>query len=237
MTFFPEVRAVVFDAVGTLIDPDPPAALVYARVGQAFGSRRDAAAIAVRFAEAFRCEDDLDRASGLRTSEAREFERWRCIVTYVLDDVSNPGACFQVLFEHFGRPDAWRCHPAATTVLRCLAAKGLTLAMASNYDSRLRSVVAGISALACLRPLVISSEVGWRKPAPEFFAVLCQSVGCAPQETVYVGDDRGNDYDGARAAGLRAILYDPRGRALDVAECVGRLEVVAGLVGSGRHEP
>jgi putative hydrolase of the HAD superfamily len=233
MKIFSNARAVIFDAVGTLIEPDPPAALVYAGFGRVFGSHLDLAEIAERFAVAFRREDDLDHAAGWRTSEGREVERWRRVVAYVLHDVSNPGACFQALFDHFARPEAWRCHPAAATVLPRLANRGFTLGMASNYDRRLRSVAAGMPELAPLRHLVISSEVGWRKPAAEFFAALRAAVGCAAEEIVYVGDDRGNDYDGARTAGLRAVLYDPRGRAPDVAERLGRLEEVECLLAVG----
>jgi putative hydrolase of the HAD superfamily len=224
---------VVFDAVGTLMEPDPPAALVYAGFGRVFGSRPDLAEIAERFGVAFRREEDLDRAAGWRTSEGREVERWRRVVAYVLHDVSNPGACFQALFDHFARPEAWRCHPAAATVLSRLAERGFVLGMASNYDRRLRSVAAGMPELAPLRHLIISSEVGWRKPAAGFYAALSREVGCAAEQIVYVGDDRGNDYEGARAAGLGAVLYDPRGRAADVAERVGRLEEVEGLLADG----
>ena len=48
------VRAVVFDAVGTVIHPDPPAAEVYVEVGRRFGSRLGMADIVGRFAAAFR---------------------------------------------------------------------------------------------------------------------------------------------------------------------------------------
>ena len=80
--------------------------------------------------------------------------------------------------------------------------------MASNYDQRLRSVAAGFPALQPLQ-LVISSEVGWRKPAPQFFAAMCRSVQAPADKVLHVGDDVGNDYDGAVTAGLQARLYDP----------------------------
>jgi putative hydrolase of the HAD superfamily len=83
--------------------------------------------------------------------------------------------------------------------------------MASNYDARLRSVAAGLPELRPLRHLVISSEVGWRKPAPEFFAALCERTGLAPGAILFVGDDPANDYDGATAAGLRAVLVGEEG--------------------------
>src|SRR5689334_3886912 len=104
----PGVRAVFFDAVGTLIHPEPPAPVVYAEVGRSFGSRLTPAEIAARFRTAFAREDALDLAAGLRTNEERERRRWRHIVGAVLDDVSDAGGCFEELFAHFGRPAAWR---------------------------------------------------------------------------------------------------------------------------------
>ena len=56
---------------------------------------------------------------------------------------------------------------------------------------------------------VVSSLVGWRKPAPQFFAALVEAAGCQSHQVLYVGDDKRNDLDGATAAGLRAVLLDP----------------------------
>jgi putative hydrolase of the HAD superfamily len=207
-----ELQAVVFDAVGTLIDPEPPAAIVYAEVGRHFGSRLTAVDIGPRFAAAFARREEHDRAAGLRTSEQREVRRWREIVAEVLPDVSQPDRCFQELYQHFARPAAWRCAPETTAVLQALSGRGLSLALASNYDCRLRRVVAGLPELALARHLIISSEVGWRKPAPEFFAAVGRVVGEPAGRILFVGDDRANDYDGARAAGLHALLLDPGGR-------------------------
>jgi putative hydrolase of the HAD superfamily len=200
------VRAVVFDAVGTLIYPDPPAPEVYARIGRRYGSRLDPSVIADRFAAAFARQEAIDGAAGWRTSEEREHERWRSIVADVLDDVTDPAACFTELFTYFGRPDAWRCVTDAAATLAGLADRGYRLALASNYDRRLRAVAAGLSPLRPLQRIVISSEVGWRKPASAFFEAICREVGVAAPEILYIGDDRVNDYDGACAAGLRAIL-------------------------------
>ena len=47
------IAAVVFDAVGTLIEPAPPAAEVYAAVGRKYGSRLSVPEVAPRFRAAF----------------------------------------------------------------------------------------------------------------------------------------------------------------------------------------
>src|SRR5438309_3573496 len=83
------IRAVVFDAVGTLIYPQPPAAVVYAQVGQQLGSRRTVEEIGARFAVAFQQEELIDRRGDFRTSEEQELLRWQRIVAAVLDDVSD----------------------------------------------------------------------------------------------------------------------------------------------------
>ncbi|HMC66447.1 MAG TPA: HAD-IA family hydrolase [Gemmataceae bacterium] len=204
----PPVHAIFFDAVGTLIHPEPPAPEVYQAVGQRYGSAVALADIRRRFSAAFHEEDALDRAVDWRTSEASEVERWRRIVGAVLDDVSDPVACFRELFEHFSRAEAWRCDRDTESVLKELAARGYRLGMASNYDERLRSVAAGLPALRPIQHLVISSEVGWRKPAGQFFGAICEAIRLPPEQVLYVGDDPANDFAGARAAGLQAVLFD-----------------------------
>lgn len=207
-----DIRAVVFDAVGTLIHPDPPAAEVYAAAGQRFGSRHDSATIRARFRAAFAHEEAADRTAGHRTDGAREVRRWRAIVAAVLDDVADVDGCFRELFDHFARPAAWRCDSADVALLAELARRGLTLGVASNFDRRLHAVFDGLPGLAPVRVRVISAEVGWRKPAAEFFAAVVRAADCEPGEVLFVGDDFANDYEGATAAGLRAVLLDPHGR-------------------------
>ncbi len=207
----PGTRAVFFDAVGTLIHPDPPAPAAYAEAARRFNSRLDLPAIAARFRTAFRRQEEIDHAAGLRTDEAREVARWRAIVAEVLDDVTDPEGCFAFLYAHFARPSAWRTDPEAAAVLTELRARGYRLGIASNFDERLRGVAEGLPGLAPVEYLVISSEVGWRKPAPAFFDQMCAQCGLPPAEVLLVGDDPVNDYGGAHACGLHALLYDPEG--------------------------
>lgn len=206
------VRAVIFDAVGTLIHPEPSAAAAYAVVGRRWGSRWTEADLRGRFREAFRHEETADAAAGWRTDERREEQRWRRIVATVLDDVRDPEACFQELFEHFARPESWRITPEAPATLAALAERGYQLGIASNYDYRLRRVVAGWPALTAVPHLIISSEVGWRKPGQQFFQQACSLLDTPPEQVLHIGDDARNDFDGARAAGLMALLYDSSGQ-------------------------
>jgi putative hydrolase of the HAD superfamily len=215
-------RALYFDAVGTLIHPEPAAAAVYAEVGRRHGSRLSGAEIRPRFAAAFRREEDVDRAAGWRTSEVRERQRWQRIVAAVLEDVRDPEACFHELYDHFARPEAWRCEPAAATVLPELRRRGLVVGLASNYDRRLRTVVAGLAPLSEIENLIISSEIGWRKPARPFFDAVCKQAGVSVREVMHIGDDFANDYAGAAAAGMQTVLVGDGGPA--GTRCVAAVE-------------
>ncbi len=226
----PGVRAVFLDAVGTLLHPDPPPGLVYAAVGQRCGSRRNPATIPARFAGAFAHQERLDHATGLRTDEARELARWRAIVAEVLDDVTDAEACFRDLYAHFARPEAWRVDPEAGPTLKALAAHGYRLGLASNFDSRLRGIADALPELEPIRHLVISSEVGWRKPAPAFFRALCHQVELKPEEVLFVGDDMVNDYQGAMAEKLVPVLFDPRRREPTPIRRISRLSDLPGLL-------
>ncbi len=216
------IRAVYFDAVGTLIFPNPPASAVYAQVAGRHGRTIDPAAISPLLWQQFRIEDDLDRQFGWVTSEERERRRWRNIVSAVLPGSSDE--LFDELFQHFARPSAWVVPDDAARTLTELAAAGYWMGMASNYDRRLESVVQGSAALVSVRGwLVISSVVGVRKPGAGFFAAVVASAGCEPREILFVGDDVENDYEGATAAGLHAVLLDPKDKHPEVARRVRSL--------------
>src|SRR5690349_15660882 len=99
------IRCVAFDAVGTLIHPSPPAAEAYYQFALKFGSRLPADEIARRFRSAFRATErgDIDgdgreQLPRLVTSEKIEFQRWKTIVSQVVDDIADCNGCFDDLF-------------------------------------------------------------------------------------------------------------------------------------------
>jgi putative hydrolase of the HAD superfamily len=208
---FATIRAVFFDAVGTLLHPEPAVGVVYAQVGRALGSRYDDATLTIRFRDAFCRQEEIDRAHSWRTDEERERRRWRNIVAEVLDDVSDREDCFRRLWDHFASPASWRVEPDTSAILEHLTGRGYSLGLASNFDARLRRLAAELPELRPLTRMAISSEIGWRKPSRHFYDAVARLAGVAPSEILIVGDDPINDDEGARAAGLAALLYDRRG--------------------------
>lgn len=218
------IRAVVFDAVGTILEPNPRPADVYAQIGARHGSKLPSSFIASAFRKAFDSQEQHDLTQGLVTSELRELARWRNIVSAVLHDVDPIEVCFQELWNHFGQPAHWKLTSNVENIFASLRGRGMRLAVASNFDCRLRNVLGGIPEHRLIDELVISSEVGWRKPAPQLFASVCQRLGCAPSEILFIGDSVANDYVGATAAGMPALLLDEAGRHVQTTcRRIGRL--------------
>lgn len=205
------MKAVFFDAVGTVIFPSPTASTVYVQVAARHGLTLDPVAVRERLWAQFRVEENRDRESNWATSEARERERWRNIVFAAIDGATDE--LFEELYQHFAQPHAWTVPPAAAECIARLHARGAKVGMASNYDSRLETVVARTQALQPLQErLVISSLVGTRKPGAAFFADVIRAAGCDPADILFVGDDVENDFHGATTAGLRALLLDEHGK-------------------------
>lgn len=202
------IRAVVFDAVGTLIAPEPPPAQVYASVARNHGVQIAIETVRERFWAAFEHEEKADQAAGWRTDAEREVDRWRKIVTLTLPEVADRASCFQALWDHFADPGSWRVLPVARQWIEAVATHGLPIGVASNFDGRLRNVLAGRPELPRDLRLMISSEVGWRKPAPQFFTAVADAMACPPKQILLIGDDRANDIEPARAAGMQTLLVN-----------------------------
>jgi putative hydrolase of the HAD superfamily len=220
----PELHAVVFDAVGTLLFPSIPAPQVYAEVARRNGLDLNPDMVRSRFLEAYQAQEMIDQAAGWVTSEQREHERWYQIVSAVFSGMLDQEQCFHTLFEHFAQPSAWRLHPDTQEVIAQLSTRGYRLGIGSNYDERLLSVLAGFPELDPLRQqVIISSLVGVRKPAAGFFQAVGRRMGYPPHQILFVGDDLVNDYFGAREAGLQAVLLDEAKQAPTGVQRIRRL--------------
>jgi len=209
---------IVFDAVGTLLRPEPTVAEAYAAAGRNFGSQLTRVEIDVRFRAVFAAEKQADlRDNAGRTDEPRERERWRAIVDAVFDDVppTRHAALFESLWDHFARPANWRTFDDVGPTLSRLIAAGHTLAIASNFDSRLVPIAAALVPEISGERVFVSSLVGFRKPAADFFRaceIRLAEQGFATDRLTLIGDDVDEDFHGATAAGWNAILLDRDGR-------------------------
>ena len=86
------------------------------------------------------------------------------------------------------------------------------LALCSNFShgETARAILAERGLDRHLSSIIVSEEVGFRKPRPEIFASVADSLGLAPREMLHVGDDLRADVGGAARAGMRTVWLTRR---------------------------
>ena len=101
---------------------------------------------------------------------------------------------------------ATRLDPYALPVLAELASR-MPVVLVSNFDDGTvcRRLLRERGILPYLSAVLISEEVGWRKPHREIFERAARASGCRPEQMLFVGDSPIDDVDGARAVGMRPI--------------------------------
>ncbi|QDU26506.1 dUMP phosphatase [Anatilimnocola aggregata] len=201
------IEVVLFDAVGTLIFPDPPVAVAYEMIGRRFGSEVSVEQVGERFRAAFRLAYD-QRNSGqvTRTSEANELARWKAIVGAVFFDapVENGNELFSALWQHFAEPTNWRVFDDVQPTIEVLWQRGYRVGIASNFDERLLNICQSSPILRQFDSFFISSQVGWSKPAPEYYRAIEQTLNVSPSRILMIGDDEQNDVRAPLSLGWRA---------------------------------
>ena len=91
-------------------------------------------------------------------------------------------------------------------------ARRFALAVVSNFDYTPTAIGiledAGITHL--FQTIVVSDQVGWRKPRREIFEVALNAIGVRPGDALFVGDRADIDVAGAQAVGMPVAWMNPR---------------------------
>ena len=220
------MRAVLLDALGTLVRLEPPAPRLRAELHRTCGVDigEDAAERAFGAEIAYYLEHHLEGRDERSLDDLRD--RCAAVLVRALDDepLELPAAREALLGSLEFTPFA-----DAAPALRALRDRGLRLVVASNWDCSLPGFLERAGLLELLDGVVSSAEVGRAKPAPEVFLEALRVAGARPEEALHVGDSIENDVEGARRAGLRAVLVARDGRVPDGVEAVRSLEELASL--------
>lgn len=104
---------------------------------------------------------------------------------------------------------AVRVDPDAPGLLTALGRRGIKRGICSNAPfpaEMMRRQVETNGITELVDGIVFSSEVGKRKPSPELYRAALDAIGTTPERTLFVGDRAREDYEGPRAAGMRAVV-------------------------------
>ncbi|KAM3206587.1 hypothetical protein ACQJBY_061977 [Aegilops geniculata] len=130
---------------------------------------------------------------------------WRIVVAEATGCTNSN--YFEKVYQYYARGDAWRLPGGAYRTLRDLKDAGVKLAVVSNFDTRLRKLLKDLNVSHLFDAIVVSSEVGYEKPAPEIFKIALEQIGVEARNAVHVGDDETADKAGANAIGLECWLW------------------------------
>jgi putative hydrolase of the HAD superfamily len=221
------IRAVFLDAGLTLVHPDPPIERVYgeafARYGLTAGPDTVRRAVGTTWLEV----NERGVAGEERwRGEGGETGFWRRFVATVYGRCGGsemPEALLAELVAHFQDEAHWKVYEEAPAALAALRAKGYALYVVSNWDSSLPALLHRLELAPLFDAVVVSAAVGHSKPSGRIFEEALRLAGVAAHEAVHVGDSLPDDYDGARAAGIHALLLDRRGRAPKDVEAIRSL--------------
>ncbi|GAA3837835.1 HAD family hydrolase [Streptomyces chiangmaiensis] len=168
--------------------------------------------------------DDLAALWAVRDCSA---EAHRAAYTALSRRVPLPAArLHDALYDRHMTPAAWRPYPDTAEVLGALRERGVAVGVVSNIGWDLRPVFRAHGVDPYVDAYVLSYEHGVQKPDTRLFAMACDALGVAPQDTLMVGDSRPAD-GGAADLGCAVHFVDHR----PVAERPDALRPVLGLIG------
>jgi len=213
------VRGVVFDVDGTLVSLRGGLGELYAEALNDLGVSVEASRLSAAIAAEWPLFEPqyLASAEGHRTSVPREVTVWVEFVRRVLARIDARLAGERELlggvYAFFSEGRSRRAVPGALAACERLHERGLMAIAATNNDIRTARVLKELGFSPFLCSVVTAGEVGWKKPAPQFFCGVAQAAGAALGELLHVGNNSALDVEAAERAGMRAVLFDPAGAA------------------------
>jgi putative hydrolase of the HAD superfamily len=214
------IRAILFDAAGTLFYLTKTVGDHYAYVGREVGLDLDAQKLDSAFHAAWKQLPRRPAIDGPRKNDDKGW--WRELVRRVFDQVApsvselDRDNFFEVAYEHFAEPGVWELYPEVPEVLEQLRPR-FQLAIISNFDGRLRFILQHLGISNYFSYIFISSELGADKPDPEIFRRALKLIHLNADEVLHVGDDPERDWNAASAAGLSVFRLDrPRNSLRDL---------------------
>lgn len=214
------IKAVFFDAAGTLIKLREPVGETYARFGQLWGLNVTPDRMNTAFIHAWKSLPvPLHEEGHPPADDDRSW--WRSVVTHAYASATEEPLAedvieglFRELYEHFGTATAWRLCEDVPTALDALSPH-FRLLVLSNFDRRLHPILEGLSILHHFSDVIISSEVGASKPHTRMFEAALKATSLQPSQCLHVGDDPRCDLDGATKAGIACFLVNRPQATLD----------------------
>jgi putative hydrolase of the HAD superfamily len=205
-------KVIFLDAVGTLFGIKGSVGEIYQQVAREFGVEVSAELLNYTFIQTFNAAPPpVFPGVDERDIQGYEFDWWQNIAQQtfqkagVFDRFPDFWTFFSELYIHFGTAEPWFVYPDVLPALIHWRRQGIELGVLSNFDSRLKMVLEALELREFFGSITISTQVGAAKPELKIFNTALEKHNCNPDAAWHIGDSVKEDYEGAKAAGLRGI--------------------------------
>lgn len=203
-----EIKGILFDMGGTLIDYTPPDSFLISCRAYA---RRNGVPLSDGLFDKIEEKSKVARKKSSMSNE--EFNLWK-IFHKILD--RHVGIGFDWLMGRFYRYYAMNCNGAevyrdALPVLRKLKKKGLRMGLVSNtcFPSKMHLWdLKRFGLMPFFDYTLFSVDYGLRKPHPEIYSEALRRLKVRSREALFIGDRLDKDVLGPQASGMQGVLVD-----------------------------
>lgn len=205
-------KVIFLDAVGTLFGVKGSVGEAYSKIAARFGIITDPVPLNTAFFDSFKSATPMAFPGADITDIAKhEYAWWETIARQTfqqagsLHQFENFSDFFAALYAYFATAEPWFIYPDVFNALKHWRNQGIELGVLSNFDTRIHPVLSALNLTDFFTSVTISTEVGAAKPDPRAFRAALEKHGCSAEYAWHIGDSFREDYEGAKAAGLRAI--------------------------------
>lgn len=209
------IKAVFFDAIKTLFDPQPSELGLHKKVLEEILNceidekrLREAIDLAIR---------ETELLEAVKEDSTKQWEVYPSRVAELIgckkEDCQSVGE--KLLYETWGNPNNYKLFDDVLPTLKLLREKGIYIACVSNEDGWLSKFFDQFEIKDYFEFIMTSKEVGYEKPNPKIFEKALAESGFEPEEILFVGDSVTCDYYGSKAMNMKPLLIDRSGENTD----------------------
>ena len=207
-------KHVFFDLDRTLWDFDAAAEVAFERIYDKYNLKSLGIPSAHEFHEVYHPLNEqlwvLYRADKITKDELNRTRFLKPLEHYGIHDVE--------LADHLSEdyvywsPRIVRLVPGTMELLNYLKPKYHLHLITNGFQEVQHTKLSGSGLEPYFETLTVSEEVGVKKPNPEIFYYALRKANATAEESIVIGDEMAVDIDGARAAGIDQIFFNPRGK-------------------------
>ena len=197
------MKDICFDLYGTLLDirTDEESPQFWAEISKLLSGKRSGDQLKERYRAL--CAEEQEKQRKQEFDLLPVFERM--LQEYAHTATTEQAEAFA---QAFRKASVIKCRPFAgiPEMLNGLKERGIRLYLLSNAQTCFTRAELRESGLDIFFDgIMLSSEIGWKKPSTQFFQTAFTLFGLDPTQSVYVGNDLHDDVLGAKGVGMQTV--------------------------------